>query len=278
MSKKYLNVGCGSHFVSSEEWTNLDFVSTSEQVIAHNLLNGIPFPDNSFDLVYHSHVLEHFSKEDGKKLIKECFRVLKPGGVIRIAIPNLEEIAKNYLKYLELSVLNPENSKFTANYDWSLIEMFDQTVRNNTGGAMLKYLAQKNLDNEEFVMGRIGQEGITLRKNILNSLPAPVIKNGGLVWEVKQLIKRFLALIIGSGEINEFERIGRFRLGGEIHQWMYDRFSLRRLLEEADFTQFVIRDSFFSYIENWEQYELDGKKPIVRKPDSLYVEALKVLK
>lgn len=278
MSKKYLNVGCGSHFVSSDEWTNLDFVSTSEQVIAHNLLSGIPFPDNSFDLVYHSHVLEHFSKEDGKRLIEECCRVLRPGGIIRIAIPNLEEIAKNYLKYLELSDQNPDNSEFSANYNWSLIEMFDQTVRNNTGGAMLRYLAQKEIENEDFVMSRIGLEGITLRENILKAQPAPSEIKGGVVWKFKQLVKKILAPLIGPREITEFERIGRFRLGGEIHQWMYDRFSLRRLLENAKFSQFVIRGPFNSYIENWESYELDGRKPVVRKPDSLYVEAVKSLK
>jgi predicted SAM-dependent methyltransferase len=277
MSKKYLNMGCGSHFVSSEEWTNLDFVSTSEQVIAHNLLSGIPFPDHSFDLVYHSHVLEHFSKNDGKKLVEECYRVLKPGGIIRIAIPNLEEIAKNYLKYLELSDQEPENSQFRANYDWSLIEMFDQTVRNNTGGAMLSYLAQKEIENEDFVMTRIGVEGISLRENILNAPPAPSEIEGGLVWKFKQVVKKLLRPLIGRLEINEFERIGRFRLGGEIHQWMYDRVSLRRLLEDIKFTQFIIRDPFSSYIENWESYELDGKKPVVRKPDSLYVEAIKSL-
>lgn len=275
MSKKYLNVGCGSHYQVSPEWTNLDFVAESEQVIAHNLLKGIPFPDQSFDLVYHSHVLEHFSKEDGKMLIEECFRVLKPNGVVRIAIPNLEEIAKNYLKYLELSVQNPGNELYSANYDWSLIEMFDQTVRNTTGGAMLKYLAQQKIENEDFVMSRIGLEGAVLRENILkDSLNPRIIKNG-VVRKVKQGIKKILYPFIRPKEINEFELIGKFRLGGEIHQWMYDRFSLRRLLEDSKFSQFKIQGPFTSFIENWEDYGLDGKNKVVRKPDSLYVEAIK---
>ena len=77
---KYLNLGCGSSFLTMSEWTNLDFTSSGESVIAHNLLNGIPYSDNYFDLVYHSHVLEHFSKDDGEAFIAECFRVLKPGG------------------------------------------------------------------------------------------------------------------------------------------------------------------------------------------------------
>jgi predicted SAM-dependent methyltransferase len=275
MSKRYLNVGCGSHFVSSEEWTNLDFVSTSNQVIAHNLLEGIPFPDDSFDLVYHSHVLEHFTKKDGKRLIQECFRVLKPGGVIRVAIPNLEEIVKNYLKYLELSDENPENVLYSANYDWSLIEMFDQTVRNDTGGGMLTYLAQEKIENEEFVMNRIGLEGSALREYLLTPQPTIQPKREGFGRKIKKKIRKILSGYFGPKEINEFERIGRFRLGGEIHQWMYDRYSLRRLLTEVKFTQFKIQGPFSSYIDSWEVYGLDGKKPVVRKPDSLFVEAIK---
>ena len=45
MSKlNYLNLGCGSTF--HKDWTNVDFVSTGEDVIAHNLLSGVPFNDN----------------------------------------------------------------------------------------------------------------------------------------------------------------------------------------------------------------------------------------
>ncbi|MFN9648236.1 MAG: methyltransferase domain-containing protein, partial [Pseudanabaena sp.] len=57
---KLLNLGCGHRFHSA--WTNIDFRSNNENVIAHNLLKGIPFPDQSFDVIYHSHVLEHFSR------------------------------------------------------------------------------------------------------------------------------------------------------------------------------------------------------------------------
>lgn len=47
---KYLNVGCGDKF--HKDWTNIDMVSTSRYVRAHNLLKGIPFPDAAFDVVY----------------------------------------------------------------------------------------------------------------------------------------------------------------------------------------------------------------------------------
>src|SRR5437868_3074633 len=94
----YLNLGCGATW--HKDWTNIDFVSTSGSVEAHNLLNGIPRPDQSFQVVYHSHVLEHFPKAKAAGFISECYRVLQPEGVIRIAIPDLEQIALNYIKYL----------------------------------------------------------------------------------------------------------------------------------------------------------------------------------
>ena len=81
MSKlPYINIGCGFHF--HEDWTNIDFHASGKDVIAHNLLKGIPFSDASFEVAYHSHVLEHFLKKDADFLISECYRVLKPGGMI----------------------------------------------------------------------------------------------------------------------------------------------------------------------------------------------------
>lgn len=127
MSKvNYLNLGCGAKF--HKDWTNVDFVSTGENVIGHNLLAGVPFEANRFDVVYHSHVLEHFPKDKAVEFIKECHRVLKKGGIIRVAIPDLEQIARNYLKYLEES-LN-KTPKAAEKYEWSLLEMYDQVVRN----------------------------------------------------------------------------------------------------------------------------------------------------
>lgn len=110
---KLLNLGCGTHF--HNDWTNLDFVSTGENVIAHDLLKGIPFKNKSFDVVYHSHVLEHFRKEDGAAFMKECYRVLKPGGIIRVVLPNLETIVKNYIQFLDAALLG--NKRAEHNYD-----------------------------------------------------------------------------------------------------------------------------------------------------------------
>ena len=60
---KYLNLGCGSRF--HEDWINYDFVSNSLYVKSANLIDGIPIGSESIDVVYHSHVLEHFTKPQG---------------------------------------------------------------------------------------------------------------------------------------------------------------------------------------------------------------------
>ncbi|MCS7029371.1 MAG: methyltransferase domain-containing protein [Bacteroidia bacterium] len=86
------------------------------------------------EVVYHSHVLEHFSKSDGKKFLQECYRVLKPNGIIRIDILDLERIVKEYLKNLELALQG--NTQAQYKYEWIMLEMYDQAVRARSGGDM----------------------------------------------------------------------------------------------------------------------------------------------
>ena len=121
------------------------------------------------DLVYHSHLLEHFSKADGQKLITECFRVLRPGGILRIVVPDLEGIARNYIKCLEVALTTPANELAISNYNWMLLELYDQTVRNNSGGNMKEYFFQDIILNEKFVYERIGQEAKSIRNTFFET-------------------------------------------------------------------------------------------------------------
>ncbi|MBQ0841260.1 MAG: methyltransferase domain-containing protein, partial [Gammaproteobacteria bacterium] len=68
-----LNLGCGTRV--HPKWVNINFTSTATNVIASNLLEGIPFSDKSFDIIYHSHLLEHFSKSDAFKFLQESIDV-----------------------------------------------------------------------------------------------------------------------------------------------------------------------------------------------------------
>ncbi len=148
----YLNVGCGNKY--DKRWTNIDFVGNDE-VQTHNLLHGLPYADDSFSLVYLSQVIEHFSQEQALALLKECHRVMKKDGVIRLATPDLEETTRRYLESLEQYKVEalPENK---AVHDWYVIELIDQSVRNRTEGEMGRVLRQPNNVHHDFLLKRVG--------------------------------------------------------------------------------------------------------------------------
>jgi predicted SAM-dependent methyltransferase len=57
----------------------------------------LPFPDGSVAAVYASHVLEHLYREEGQRLVKESYRVLAQGGILRVVVPDLEAIIQEYM-------------------------------------------------------------------------------------------------------------------------------------------------------------------------------------
>lgn len=274
---KLLNLGCGQKF--HYDWVNIDFYSNSPYVIAHNLLEGIPFSANEFDVVYHSHVLEHFTKDDGKKFIAECCRVLKPGGIIRIAVPDLEQIVKHYLQSLEGALAG--NREAAYNYDWIMLELYDQTVRNYSGGEMAKFFYRDKIENEKFVFSRVGKEGMQLRENYLKAAKNNLFQQVAKPVSVWQKIYNSVADAIFSAktklkkENEKYISIGKFRMGGEIHLWMYDRYSLGKLLTETGFNSPIVKTAFESSVANWNDYQLESKDGFVYKPDSLFMEARK---
>ncbi|GHT84219.1 hypothetical protein FACS1894137_07000 [Spirochaetia bacterium] len=103
-----------------------------------------------------SSVIEHFSKEDAPQFIKECHRVLKTNGVLRIAYPDLEQLVYQYITLLK-EVRNG-NCHRSDDYDWIMLELLDQSVRNYSGGEMFKYFVRESIPNEPFVVYRCGTE------------------------------------------------------------------------------------------------------------------------
>jgi predicted SAM-dependent methyltransferase len=266
---RLLNIGCGAAY--HPEWLNLDAQPGSPAVMAHDARRALPIGDESLDAVYASHVLEHLAAEDGARLLRECHRVLAGGGILRIVVPDLEEIVRLYLHCLEGALGGDTDA--AARYEWAMLELYDQVVRTESGGNMSRYL-RRTLDERQraFVAARIGDEA---------AAPPPGARPGlgrRLAHRMSRL--RFAlagaaaGLLLGA-QGRDALREGVFRRGGEVHLWMYDRYSLRRALEQAGFADVRVCAAEESRIDGFARYGLETRAGLERKPDSLYVEALR---
>jgi predicted SAM-dependent methyltransferase len=91
--RMYRAIG-GEGRMSFEQYSRL----LSENVfVHHNFVYGLPFEDSSVDFIYSSHVLEHLYRNEALRLMHEARRVLKPGGVVRTCVPDLERTVRLYL-------------------------------------------------------------------------------------------------------------------------------------------------------------------------------------
>lgn len=93
-----LHLGSGLCFMSG--WLNIDLVDASgPEFCKHDLTTGLPkhIHNNSVDFIFTQHFLEHITREQAVLLLLDCRRKLKPGGVIRIVVPDLDECVQRYV-------------------------------------------------------------------------------------------------------------------------------------------------------------------------------------
>lgn len=150
-----INLGCGTRFHS--DWINIDFSPLARRIHYpmmmtvfgkcgiisqgayedfkkalghihyHDLRRlPLPLPDGCADTVYHSNILEHFSKRDGKNFLGECYRLLKKNGILRVVVPDLQILIRAYLAAIEPSY-------DAARYEKAVYDLFDQIVRTESG-------------------------------------------------------------------------------------------------------------------------------------------------
>jgi predicted SAM-dependent methyltransferase len=265
---RMLNVGCGDRFHS--DWVNLDMNAASPEVRIADLRRGIPFPPGAFEVVYHSHVLEHLPRPKAPDMIAECHRVLKSGGLIRVVVPDLESLAREYLEILRM--IDEGDQRGHRRYDWILIELFDQFVRTRPGGEMIEYLRRRDNPEADYVIGRIGPWAAPIVRGEPGAAPpGPPRQPVPVAIRLRYLLRSLrLRLTRWWPGARNFEQ------SGERHLWMYDRYSLSRLLEGAGFTDIQIVAHNQSRIPGWVDYHLDTDpdgRPA--NPGSLYLEAVK---
>ena len=270
-----LNFGCGIRI--SEGWTNIDFSSSDRRIRRVNLLAGFPFPNSHFDVVYSSHVLEHFTLDEASSLMSEARRVLKPGGVIRIVVPDLEETSREYLRILDLPDSDADKLQL---YEWIKIELLDQLVRSVPGGAMMRFIRSVRAGGDSWMIDYIrsrtesagwAQTSEARPKSFVQKLKRITrekLSTKMVYWylaSVKKLIPGHLRpMVVNDATI------------GERHRWMYDRYGIKLLMQQTGFVDISFRSFNDSIIPGFVEDHLDSNTDgSPYKNVSIYCEAAK---
>jgi len=92
--REYLDIGCGPN--PSPEFINLDYLWRPGIDLCWDLAHGLPLADASLAGIFSEHCIEHVPLAVGDALLGECFRVLRPGGTVRLITPDAEQYLVGY--------------------------------------------------------------------------------------------------------------------------------------------------------------------------------------
>ncbi len=182
---KILNLGCGTR--TSPHCVNIDFSAVirlkthplgkivarvavrgerrqrydamAGEVLVHDLRKGIPAGDATVDAVYHSHVLEHLDRVDSDVVpgfLEEIRRVLKPGGIHRIVVPDMAKLCREYLQHFDRCVAE---GRVDHGHDQYIGAIITQMVRREAHGSSLQRPLRRAVEN--LVLGDARRRGET---------------------------------------------------------------------------------------------------------------------
>lgn len=92
-----MKINIGSGHKKFNGWINIDQDSKVAPELLMDVTKEFNYPENSLDFVYNEHFIEHISFEDATNLCSKIYTSLKPGGVLRIATPDLDYLCEKYL-------------------------------------------------------------------------------------------------------------------------------------------------------------------------------------
>jgi predicted SAM-dependent methyltransferase len=87
-----VHIGSGDHHLSG--WINIDFDPVMNIEVAADLRRDFPLRSDSVDLIHSEDFIEHVDEADGRRALRECYRVLRPGGVMRLLTPDLRALVQ----------------------------------------------------------------------------------------------------------------------------------------------------------------------------------------
>jgi predicted SAM-dependent methyltransferase len=163
-SIRKLQIGCGYRRIAG--WLNCDIDPMRDAIIL-DAARPLPFESNTFDYIYCEHVIEHMAFDVGQSMLKECNRVLRPGGTLRLATPDVRFLLNLYradrssleAKYIEWSCLNyigkkaPHTALGVINNfvrDWGHVFIYDpETLRTSMRTAGFQEIVPAKIGESE---------------------------------------------------------------------------------------------------------------------------------
>lgn len=124
-----LHLGCGKTYIPG--FIHVDICDYPHIDYKQDISDLSMFESDTVDLIYSSHALEYYDKEEAKEVLKEWYRVLKRGGILRVAVPDFEAIVKVYRKYKDLDhrgILGPLYGKMKVDTPDSEKTIYHKTV------------------------------------------------------------------------------------------------------------------------------------------------------
>lgn len=113
---KKLQLGCGGNLL--EGWLNSDILDVENAMIFIDARDRLPLENDTLDFVYSEHLLEHLTYDEGKRMLGECHRILRRGGVCRISTPDLGFLTEFYANDTEE---NREYLEWASDFYWHLV-------------------------------------------------------------------------------------------------------------------------------------------------------------
>jgi predicted SAM-dependent methyltransferase len=272
MKRNYINIACGNSYLTN--WVNLDYAPHSTAVQKANLLDRLPIKNNSADVVYSSHFIEHIPHQRIDSFFAECFRITKPQGKIRLVLPDFQELCTTYIN-------NRHNSEHTK-ADFLILEIIDQCTRSITGGELGAYYEklqaspQENKDIIAYVKSRTGHiiQEKNNRKKSKNTIKNIITNPKIILYQIEkwyyQLVIKFLPKAFQQQNIS-------LTAIGEKHAWMYDFYTIKDLLSKAGFTDVTRMTAYSSSIFEFPCKPLDVTEDETPRKgaESMYIEAMK---
>jgi SAM-dependent methyltransferase len=275
-----VNLGCGPIFSNKEGWVNYDFDPIDSNVKGTDLLSRLPLSDNSVDCVYSSHFFEHVPFSMCLGFLTEVERVLKPGGVLRIVLPDFYEQCREYIEQYDKS------NQVKLNF--SRLAIIDQLVRQSRGGQLGAYYSslsakrENSVDEISYVYERTGHViGDYKNEPLLGKVSRLLFKRRNfrewvaLINKALYEIRINIALFLLPRSFRN-QNVSRAAVG-ERHQWGWDFYQLKELLSNVGFKHVQRMSHVKSHIPNFPFNDLDSlldgspRKGL----ESMYVEAIK---